>query len=249
MTQTVKHSLDLLFAFKAETPTWGVNELARHLGLNKSTVSRLLATLEERRLVRQDPETERYRLGIGLVELAGVVLDGIDLHRVAAPYLRQLSAATRETINLAIWDRLEVVIVEHLPSPEPVKYLGWIGDREPSHAVSPGKAMLAFSPPEVLQAVIEAGLTRYTPNTLTDPDELRRDLELTRRRGYAINRGEFRESLHGVAAPIWQFPGVLAGAVAVAGPAYRLSEERLEEFGRLVKQTACEISRELGGGT
>jgi DNA-binding IclR family transcriptional regulator len=246
LTRSVTHALDVLWSFSPESPSWGVNDLGRHLGLHKSTVSRLLATLEERRLVRRDPATDKYSLGIGIVELAGVLLDELDLRRVAAPHLRQLSAATRETVNLAIWDGKEVVLVEHLPSPEPVKYLGWIGHREPAHCVSPGKAMLAFAGPETVQAVIDAGLTAYTPRTLAQPEELLRDLEATRRRGYAINQGEFRESLNGVAAPIWQFPGALTGAVAVAGPAYRLSPERLARFGEMVKQTAIEISRALG---
>lgn len=246
LTQAVQNALDVLGAFTPEAPSWGVNELARHLGLHKSTVSRLLATLEERRMVKQDPQTERYRLGIGLIELAGVLLDDLDLRRVAAPYLRELSAQTRETINLAIWDGPDVVLVEHLPSPEPVKYLGWVGHREPLHATSPGKAMLAFADEATVGQVLANGLSRYTASTLIDEAALRRELAGIRARGYAVNAGEFREALNGVAAPIWRFPRELAGAVAVAGPAFRLDAERLDRFGLLVRRVAAEISRQLG---
>src|ERR1700730_18331213 len=162
LTQTVKYALDVLWAFTTNSPTWGVNELGRHLGLHKSTVSRLLATMEERRLVQKDPLTDRYRLGLGILELAGVALGQMDLRQVAAPLLRQLSIATRETVSLAILDGTQVVLIEHLPSPEPIKYLGGIGHRTPAYCSSGGKAMLAFSPPSIVELVIASGLERYT---------------------------------------------------------------------------------------
>ena len=246
LTHSVKHALTLLWAFRPETPSWGTNELGRYLGLNKSTVSRLLATLEERRLVRRDPATGRYGLGIGVVELAGVLLSQLDLRAVADPYLRRLAAETRETVNLAIWDRHQVVVIEHLSSPEPVTYVGWIGDREPAHCTSPGKALLAFSPPDVVRAVIDAGLAAYSPRTIVEPELLLAHLAEVRRRGYAINEGENHEGLNGVAAPIWRYPRELAGAVSVAGPAYRLPHSRLEQLGDLVKRTSAEICRQLG---
>jgi DNA-binding IclR family transcriptional regulator len=246
LTLTVKHALSILWAFNHETPTWGVNELGRHLGLNKSMVSRLLATLEERRLVEQDPETEKFRLGVGVLELAGVLLSQLDLRRAAAGPMRELAAATRETVNLAILDGDRVVLIDQVPSPDPVRYVGWIGEREPLYCASPGKVFLAFGDPNLLQVVVAAGLDAHTATTITDPEALRHDLAETRRRGFAINLAEYVESANGIAAPIWRYPRVLSGTVSVAGPAYRLSPDRIAQLGRLVRATAAEISRALG---
>jgi DNA-binding IclR family transcriptional regulator len=246
LTQTVKSALDVLWAFTADTPTWGVNELGRHLGLHKSTVSRLLATMEERRLVQKDPITDRYRLGLGMLELAGVALGQMDLRQVAAPLLRQLSIATRETVSLAILDGTQVVLIEHLPSPEPIKYLGGIGHRTPAYCSSGGKAILAFSPPAVVELVIASGLAPYTPSTLTTREAFLADLRRTRRRGYSINNGEYTDSLAATAAPIWDNAANVVAAVAVAGPAYRLAGTALRRSSEAVRETAAAISRQLG---
>src|SRR5712691_5552283 len=103
LIQSVQHALEVLWAFNTTTPVWGVNELARHLGLHKSTVSRLLATLERKQVVHREPGSERYRLGVGVLELAGTLLDQLDIDEVARPHMVALAAASRETVNLATW--------------------------------------------------------------------------------------------------------------------------------------------------
>jgi IclR family transcriptional regulator, KDG regulon repressor len=246
LTQTVKYALEVLWAFSTDTPTWGVNELGRHLGLHKSTVSRLLATMEERRLVQKDPVTDKYRLGLGILELAGVALGQMDLRQVAAPLLRQLSTTTRETVSLAILDGTQVVLIEHLPSPEPIKYLGGIGHRTPAYCSSGGKAILAFSPPNIVELVIASGLERYTPSTLTTRESFLQDLRKTRRRGYSINNGEYTDSLAATAAPIWDSASNVIAAVAVAGPAYRLAGSALRRSAEAARETAAGISHQLG---
>jgi DNA-binding IclR family transcriptional regulator len=246
LTQTLKSALDVLWAFTTDSPTWGVNELGRHLGLHKSTVSRLLATMEERRLVQKDHESDKYRLGIGVLELAGVALAQMDLRQVAAPLLRQLSVVTRESVSLAILDGTEVVLIEHLPSPEPIKFLGGIGNRTPAYCSSGGKAMLAFLPPNVTELVIAGGLERYTASTLTTREALLEDLKRTRRRGYSINHSEFIESLAATAAPVWDNAGNVVAAVAIAGPVYRLAGATLRRSAEAARQTAASISHQLG---
>ncbi len=246
LTQTLKQAMDVLWAFTLDNPTWGVNELGRSLDLHKSTVSRLLATMEERRLVLKEPITEKYRLGLGILDLAGVVLGQMDLRQVSAPLLRQLAISTRETVSLAILDGAELVSIEHLPSPEPIKYLGGIGQRRPAHCSSGGKAILAYSTPAAVDFVVASGLRKYTRTTLTTRKALLRDLEETRARGYAVNRGEFTEVLNAAAAPIWDNSGTVVAAISVAGPAYRLNGETLRHSGERAKATAAEISRRLG---
>jgi DNA-binding IclR family transcriptional regulator len=246
LTSTVQTAATVLRSFTLETPTRGVNDLSRQLGMSKSSVSRLLATLEAERLVRRDPGSEKYQLGLGLLEIAGVLLNQLDVRQVALPFLRELAAATRETVSLATLDDVNVMLIEHVPSTEAITYLGRIGHRTPAYCSSGGKAILAYSDPARVQVVIDAGLVRYTPRTITSPEVLLRDLEETRRRGYSINEGEFRNGLNAVAAPVWDASGAVVAAVALAGPGFRLDREQLLRVGGLVRRTADDISRQLG---
>jgi DNA-binding IclR family transcriptional regulator len=227
----------------------GVNEVARRVGLDRSTVSRLLQTMLELGLVAVDGTTHRFRLGMGLVELAGVALAGLNLRDAALPHIRRLSAATRETINLCVWDRDEAVTIEHVPGLEPIKALGWVGRRYPSYCTSVGKVLLAFADEATQAAVLAGPLVAYTARTIVDPHRLAAELRAIRRRGYGLNRAEFQEGLSGVAAPIWDHAGTVRAALGLAGPAYRLTDRRLRELSAPVMEVAAAISRDLGGVT
>lgn len=246
LTHSVKIALDVLRTFTPEHPTRGVNEIAALVGVHKSTISRMLATLEEERLVRRDPGTEKYQLSLGLLELAGVLLNQLDLRPIALPFLRQLAGVTKEAISLAVWDNNSTILIEHLPSPHPIGYFGRIGHRTPAYCSSGGKAMMAFSDDARVQSVIDGGFASFTSRTINSGDQLRRELAEIRNRGYSINRGEYWDGVEGVAAPIWDINGHPVAAVSIVGPAYRFSPEHIEEFGRLARETAAEISRQLG---
>ncbi|MBX3069259.1 MAG: IclR family transcriptional regulator [Thermomicrobiales bacterium] len=243
---SVTHALNILWSFSADQPAWGVNELGRALGLSNSMVSRLLATLAERRLVEQDPGSGKFRLGPGVLELSGVMLSQLELRQVASLHLRRLAEATGETGNLAILDVDRAVLIDQVPSPDPVRYVGWIGEREPLHCSSPGKVFLAFTDTSLLDTVIASGLERQTASTITDPDQLRAEIEAIRKRGFAINTAEYVDSANGMAAPVWTYPNELAGSVSIAGPAYRLTRERMLELGPQLLETAGAISSALG---
>jgi DNA-binding IclR family transcriptional regulator len=246
--QSVRHAVGVLRAFSPAEPVLGVNEISRRVRLDRSTVSRLLRTMEELGLISRVEPGGRYRLGMGLAELAGVALAGLDIRDVAQPHLRRLSAATRETINLAIWDRDRAVIIEHVAGLEPIKALGWVGRHHPGHCTSVGKVFLAFLDRSAREAVLARPLAAYTRQTITDPDRLRAELDEIRRRGFGINRAELQEGLNAVAAPVRDHRGQVAAALGLAGPAYRLTEERLLELSEQVVAAAAAISRDLGAG-
>ncbi len=240
----VRHAAAVLGAFSASEPSLGVNEIARRVHLNRSSVSRLLQTLEELGFVARREPGGQYRLGLRLAELAGIALASFDLRDVAQVHLRRLNVSSRETINFAIWDADAAVIIEHFPGLEPIKALGWVGRRHPGHCTSVGKVLLAHLAPE--QRPRQPGpLPSFTPHTLTDPAQLEAELAAVRASGLGVNRGEFQQALNGVAAPVWDHRGVVRAAVGVAGPAYRLDERRLDELAVDVRSTALAISREL----
>jgi DNA-binding IclR family transcriptional regulator len=247
--RTLRHAASILRVFSPAEPVLGVNEIARRVGLDRSTVSRLLHAMAGLGFVTVDAATQRFRLGMGLVELAGTALAGLNLRDAALPHLRRLSVTTRETINLAVLDGDEAVTIEHVPGLEPIKALGWVGRRYPSYCTSIGKVLLAFADEATRAGVLARPLVAYTATTIVDPARLCEELEMIRRRGYGLNRAEFQDGLSAVAAPIRDHRGVVQASLGLAGPAYRLTEERLHELSVPVMEVAAAISRDLGATT
>jgi DNA-binding IclR family transcriptional regulator len=246
MIQSVQRATRLLRAFESGPVEQGVSELSRRVALHKSTVSRLLATLEREGLLDRVPETDKYRLGFGLVRLAGRVSHFRDVRATARPVLLALTARTRETVNLAVLDGDHVVNVEQLSGPHLVRDTNWVGRRTPLHCVANGKALLAACAPPDVERILSGPLPRFTERTIADPQALRRELAAVRERGYAQALGEIEEGLNAVAAPVRDAAGAVIAAVSVSGPAYRVTADRIAELGALVAAAAAEISDRLG---
>ncbi|HBY98957.1 MAG: IclR family transcriptional regulator [Ardenticatenaceae bacterium] len=244
--QSVERAIAILNSFSVDEPELGVGQLSRHLGLAKSTVFRLLSALEAGGLVAQNPESGRYRLGVGLVGLASNVIAYADLRRVGRFHLQYLANTLQETVSLSILDGSETVNVEQFAPPgRLVREVGWVGRRMPSHTVSVGKAILAFLPEEEL-ACLDGHLEALTPHTITDPQAFRAELAEVQEQGYATAFEELEEGLHAVAAPIYNHEDHVVAAVSVSGPSYRLTRERIREVAPQVVDAALQISRELG---
>jgi DNA-binding IclR family transcriptional regulator len=243
---SVVHACQILEAIAAAGGPLGVNELARRVGLDPSSVSRLVRTMEHHRLLERETATNRVNLGMGLVLLASGVLHGLDVRSAAGFELDRLSRETRETINLGVWDLDSALIVDHRAGLEPIAALGWVGRRDPAHATSLGKALLAFQPEPVVRAIVDGSPKRFTPTTITGRTALTAALDEIRRRGYAVNRGEMRAELHAVAAPVFGLGDVVVAAIGIAGPASRFAEPRIEELADAVRDAALIVSRALG---
>jgi DNA-binding IclR family transcriptional regulator len=243
--QSVQRAAAILRAFGGGAPELGVGELSRQLALHKSTVSRLLSTLEYEGLVERVEPGDKYRLGFEFARLAGKVPHFADLRTVARPLLHSLARAANETVHLAVRDGDSVINLEQISGAHLVRDTNWVGRRTPFHCVANGKALLAYFSASDVERLTAGPLTRFTPRTITDRAGLRRELEWVRRHGYAQARGEVEEGLNAVAAPVFDPRGHIVAAVSVSGPAYRLRPSLMRALGELTKSYAAQISMRL----
>jgi DNA-binding IclR family transcriptional regulator len=244
--QSVRRAAALLRAFGTGAPELGVSELGRKLNLHKSTVSRLLATLESEGLLQRAPGNEKYRLGPEIARLAGQAGHLGDLREVAHPVLVELAEITRETANLAVLEGAEAHNVDQASGPHLVHIGNWVGRHTPLHCVANGKVLLAFQSEAELDRLLAQPLRAFTAHTITDAGALRVELMAVRQRGYASAMGEIEEGLNAIAAPIHDSAGEVIAALSVSGPAYRVTPERVAELGEITGRLASEVSRRLG---
>ncbi|MFC5825460.1 IclR family transcriptional regulator [Nonomuraea insulae] len=216
-----------------------VTDLAVQLDVHKSTASRLLAALEHGGLVEQSGDRGRYRLGFGVVRLAGAATAQLDLSRESRPVCLRLAEAVGETVNIAVARGGDTVNISQARGPAAISGHNWVGQRTPSHATSSGKVLLAFG-----ALRLPDDLERYTPRTVTSPAGL--GLEEIRERGWAATEEELEVGLNAVAAPVRSADGSVVAAVSVSGPSYRLTPGRLPEVGALLVEGAREISQRIG---
>ncbi|KPI05837.1 transcriptional regulator, IclR family [Actinobacteria bacterium OK074] len=224
-----------------------LSDLATGLGLSKSTVLRLVAPLRDTRLVDQDPETGRYRLGPQNALLGHAYLERLDTRRTASPVLHRLAGDSGETVHLVTFDALEIVYVDKVESPQAVRMHSRVGSRLPAYCTATGKVFLAHATDDAVSRAIAAGLPARTPATITSPERLRAELDLIRRRGYAVDDVENEDDIRCVAAPVHDHTGSVTVAISVSGPATRVTRDRVPELGALVMTAAATITEALGG--
>lgn len=223
-----------------------LTRIAAELKIANSNVHRLMQALLETRYVVRDASGS-YSASIRLWEIGSAVLAKLDLRRHAEAHMNDLLERTGESVHLSVLDRLEVVYVHKLESFEPVRAYSQIGGRSPAHCVATGKALLAWQSMAELERT-SANLVSRTPATIIDPRRFMQEMRRVRARGYATNRGEFRQGVWGVAAPIVDEHGCALAAVGVSGPAERLRRYSLSDYGARVIDAARQISRAMRGG-
>lgn len=225
----------------------GVVEIGDALGVHKSTASRLLATMNSKGYVARNEITQKYSLGIRILELARSKLDGYDLRTYARPFLEELSQKTQETIHLAVIDQNKLLYVDKVDSLQTLAMRSSIGNELPFHCTALGKAILAALDDEKRDAMLNMGLLQdFTASTINDPVELKEHLDMVRSRGFAVDDQEHEEGIRCVASVVWDYKGEIAGAISVSGPALRISGERVNEMGALVKDVCQRLSKSLG---
>jgi DNA-binding IclR family transcriptional regulator len=227
--QSAERVLALLATFEDGRPEVSVTEIAASLGVHKSTASRLAATLERTGFLARSGK--RYRLGVEIIRLGTLALRSADIVDRLQPAMEKLSQATGETINLAIPAGADILNVAEVPSTYILSCSGgWIGRRTKPHAVANGKVLLAFG---AIPLPDQAGLERYTEQTITTNEALQADLAQARRNGYATAVAELEDGLVAVAAPVFSPVGDCVAALSISGPAYRMPPDKLDELGRL----------------
>jgi DNA-binding IclR family transcriptional regulator len=238
--QSIERAFAVLGAL-ADGPV-GVTEVADRVALPKSTVARLLGSLQREGVVEQVPGGTRYRLGARIASLAAGVASTSSLVAVARPHLVELASALGETAGLSVPDGYQVHYIDQVDTTHQVQIREWTGTRVPMHAVSSGLVILASWPEAELERFLDRPLERFTPRTMTEPAALRERLTEVRAEGFAWVHEEFAEGLNSVAAPIAGDRGDVVAAVHVHGPSYRFAGSGDEiEIARRVVDTAGRI--------
>jgi DNA-binding IclR family transcriptional regulator len=242
---SVARALALLEELRDAESGLGVNELSRRIGVNASTASRLLATLEQGGLVQRDETvpTRPYRLGLGLVTLADRVLSRLDLQALARPILVELMEQTGETATLSLPGEREAITVDSAPSRSSVVSMARLGRPSVSHATAVGKVMLAFGGRPLPR---ERDLVALTDRTITDRADLAAEVVAVRERGYGTVFGERDVDVNAIAAPVFGRGGELAAILGVQGPASRLPDP--VAVLPALTHAAASLGRALGGG-
>jgi DNA-binding IclR family transcriptional regulator len=245
--QAIERAVAILNAFSVESPELGVTELAERVGLHKSTVHRFMVNLDAAGLVERNARTGRYRLGLHIFELGGLVMQQMNLWDEALPFLEGLVRDTGETGHLAVLDGGEAIYIERVEARRALRVPSAIGRGYPAHATNLGKVLLADLPRErVAEIVAERGLASYTPNTITDLGRLEAELERIRQRGYAIDDEEYDEGLRCIGAGVRDHSGHVVSALGIGGPVTRITPARVDELAGLVMAAANGLSRRLG---
>ena len=244
---SVQKAFLLLEAFTLDKPEWGVSELARSLGANKSTIYRLLATLEKLGVLQQNRRSEKYRLGLKLFELGHRVSIHQAVVHCTHPVLEEVARAIAETVHLAILEGTHIRYLDKVESPQGLKISTEIGSLRPAHCTGLGKMLLACADSEQQQAVLDATpLFAQTANTIVSAAALRRELAEIRERSFALDREEYEIGLLCVAVPIFNQQGDLVAGLSASGPANRFREEALPHYVSILKRGAEKIREGIG---
>jgi DNA-binding IclR family transcriptional regulator len=244
--QSVSHALDVLEQFSGEQDELGVTELSKRLKLHKNNVFRLLATLEARGYIEQNKATENYRLGVRCLRLGQRFVSQLGLLRQARPVMRQIAQSGRETTFVAVLRNGTIIPLDAVEPEQPVRLVSRIGDPLPLHCTAVGKLHLAFADEELRNSLPDA-LPKFTEKTITDRQVLAQQLAKIAESSYALELGEHIEDVRSVAVAIRDYTRAVVGSVAIAGPAFRLSHERIEkEIIPLMVGAGRDLSTRLG---
>ncbi|HHY72352.1 MAG TPA: IclR family transcriptional regulator [Bacillus bacterium] len=246
LLSSVKNALLILKSFSMDEPEKKISDLAASLGLNKSTVSRTMATLASEGFVYKDPETKKYRLGMTIISLSGIINNNMDVYRESQPILNKLVQDIDETAHIAILDHTDVIYIQKVECNHYVRALTHVGRRNPAHCTSSGKVLLAHADESTVETVIQSGLKKYTETTITDADQFREHLNRIKEDGFAHSIGEFNEGVNSVAAPIYDYTGRVIAALTVVGPVQRIQQNKIRPLSKKVIEASMEISDRMG---
>ena len=243
----LERAIQLLDCFSREEPYLGVREVARMTGLSSSSAGRILSSLKELGLLVQDHETQKYALAGKVLAWAEVYSATLDIRRLALPFIQNLQRITGETVSLYVLEGTNRVCVERLESDQNVRVVARIGRNIPLHAGSAGKLFLAYmSDAERQDLLDETELDPLTPYTITDIDELQKQMKVIKDQGYALSHREWTIDASGISAPIFNQRGKMIAALTVSGPTQRFNPDKLHRISSACTRTAMEISSLLG---
>lgn len=246
--QSIERAFKLLDTLSEYPDGIQITRLSEKVGLSKSTVHRLLATLINMNYVLKDPESEKYKLSYRIIYLSRNLINNMDIIPIAKPFLEALSEDVNETIHLCIEDMGEVMYVDKIESSQTIRMFSRVGSRAPMYCTGVGKVLLSGMNSEEYQRIIEkTDFIRRTPNTITSKSQLNEVIDLIRQRGYGLDDIENEEGIRCIAAPIIDSQGKIIASFSISGPTTRMTMDRVNtELATKVKETSMQISRQLG---
>lgn len=244
-SQTVSRALSILRSFDRDRRELGVTEIGEMLGLPKTIVFRLIQTLRQHDFLEQNPQTLKYRIGIGAFEV-GNLFKGSTFEAEAGPLMRRLVDATGYTAQLAVLHEVDMVIIARMEGHGPLRYGVSVGERRPLHSSAVGKAALSALPDGRVETLLDrARLERRTPNTITDRRRLAAQLAEIRVQGYAVNWEEHTAGVASVAAPVASARDHTVGALALAFPASPDARKTLQRVCEQVREAAQALAARI----
>lgn len=246
IVQSVQRALLILETIVNSDGSLGITEISNMVNLHKSTVHRLVSTLEHNGYILQDSRDSKYKVGIKLFELGTLAANKLDVRREVRPLLEELMYITKETVHLGVIDKNEVVYIDKVQSNQTIMY-SKVGLRAPVHCTGLGKVLLAYSSNEALDNFLKNGpFKRYTEQTITDSKELGKHLKLIKKQGYAIDDIEHEENIRCIAAPIFDCKGQVIASFSVTGPTIRMTKEKVNSLIDLIKDYSKKMSKLMG---
>lgn len=225
---SIIRAIELLGLFSKSERELGVSEISRRMGLHKSSAFRIVRTLEHVGWLEQNAETERYKLGVRILDVAGVVLKSYDYRDFISATLRELKNDIGETAVLSVYTNNGGVCIDVVEADNQVSYTSKLGHHTPVYSGATGKILLAYQSEEEVKRVIEKGLEKLTPNTIITEEKLRADLADIRARGYATSFEETDYGVSAVGVPIFDRDGALLYGLSIVGPTERLREKGID---------------------
>jgi IclR family transcriptional regulator, KDG regulon repressor len=241
--QKAMHIIDYL-AVEGEK---GVTEISREFNISKSNAYNILNTFVLNRWIEKNTVNDKYFLGLRLFELGNVVRSGFKLREIAIPFMKELVNKIGETVHLTVFDNGDVVYIESAQPENKLTIAAVSGRRVHMHCTGVGKVILAFQSVETINDIIKRkGLPAFTPNTITEPERLKKHLAEIRRRGYAIDDIEHEPGIRCVATPIRNERGEVFASMSLTGPSPRFTDDKIKEYAKTMIQITDDISRHVG---
>lgn len=245
MVQSLLRAIDILNLVSESKKGLNVTQISEVLDLHKSTVYRLLNTLQYKNYVEKDNH-KNYKTGKKIIELGNKALNNIDLRNEARPYLKELGDITKETIHLGVIDNFEIFYIDKVESSHTIRMYSSIGKGGPLYCTGVGKALLAFSSEKYINDFIKnTKLKRFTSNTITNKEKLKDHLNEIQNQGYAVDNMEHEENIRCVATPIFDYERQVIAAISISGPSHRITLTKIKEYSELAIKFSNKISNGL----
>jgi IclR family transcriptional regulator, KDG regulon repressor len=220
-----------------------IAEVSEATDWHKSSVHKILVTLNHHGLLDRNETTKQYSLGLALIDYGQFVLKKLDVVHAARTFLKELSEFSGETANYSILRGMQLIIVDSVESEGDLRVVPPIGTVNVIPTKSTGKAALAFMPEEEIDRIIDSdGLSAFTKYSITDREAFRRELALIRKRGYAVDLEEFREGISAISAPVFNSSREIVGTLSLVAPAFRMTKDKASSFGKKCSETAARLS-------